>query len=801
MSDPFVPARNPAPGQQRGQLRVETDIAQQGSVDREGLSGGLSAFASAFARTGARIGAIADHAAAKEGTEAGRIAGLDPEFRPTGALTIRGEAYDKAGLEIHSTRVQTAFAADLDATYDAHKGDPQALSAALEAKRNAWVNESLPEIRPELELMFEKSRFTYLRQASREQTAQIAAAHKASLETDLAGGLKQGTQHAYAVGLDATADEVLASDRAVYERSLRRGRLDGKPFFTADEIRTKLAKYDEEVTDSRLIGAFDRTEGLEAKAAFIEKFREDFAASKDLGGEYDFDGFERMSRRMETGLREAARAQLSALADAHAGDLISGRVPVDPGSSEDRKIIDAAFAKATLPDGTPIVDAMLDFGGVEPGTGRRVRPEATPAGQAAAVLAVTVRNASYVPEPALSRLRAMAASGDAPQRAYAYQTIANILRQSPGAFEHTEKARSLREDAQLFETFVQDAGLSEDVALMRIAELKTPEFEKRRQALKTEAESLVKEITAGEITDAFDSFWFWNATPELGGSPTRGAVVLDTYRDLVRYHFTRTGDAGIARASAMKDLTRTYNVSRVTGQPRLMKHPPEYHYPAIGNSFDYFSEELKAEVSKRAGKDVDLSDIFLEPVADTDMDIRSGRPPGYGVVWRVERDGVQMLESTPGFVFRAGVKDAMIRLEEGREQRYRERRKSVVARGERASQGPVADPDENMGERLRNFPRRVLQLWDRTLSPARGPGPVTGEPEAGEEPFMRFPLPDLSNMPESGRGERELLTGAYRIFSHFADPHPERLLWLIEHILDPQAVSDSSAPPPVEEAR
>lgn len=309
MSDPFVPARSPAPGQQRGQLRVETDIAQQGSVDREGLSGGLSAFAAGFAQAGARIGAIADHAAAKEGTEAGRIAGLDPEFRPTRALTIRGEAYDKAGLEIYGARVKTAFAADLDAVYDAHKGDPQALSAALEAKRNSWVGESLEEVRPELELVYEKSRFAYLRQAAREQHARITAEHKASLETELAQVLKEGQQRSYAMGLDATAAEARGSDLASIERTLRRKGLDGTPFFTADEIRTKLANAQAEMTDSALIGAFDRTEGLEAKAAFIEKFKEDFAGSQGLAAEYDFDGFETITGKMETSLSKEVTAR------------------------------------------------------------------------------------------------------------------------------------------------------------------------------------------------------------------------------------------------------------------------------------------------------------------------------------------------------------------------------------------------------------------------------------------------------------------------------------------------------------
>ncbi len=297
------------PNRQRGLLKVATELQSQGSVDRTGVAGGLATVASAFGQTANQIGAIADHAAAKEGVEAGRLAGLDPEFRPTRSLTIRGEAYDKAGLEIYGARAKQGFADDLAAAYDAHSGDPQALSEALTAKRNSWLAESLPELRPELELMYEKAQLSYMRQAARVQAARVDAEHRATLESEIALAVKETQQQAYALGLDETAAQANASNVAELARIAGRRGLDGNPLLTPNARRDLIAKATAEANDAALMGAFDRTPGLEAKAAFIEKFKDDFGKSEGLAKSYSFDDFQRLTGKMESGLSKEVTAR------------------------------------------------------------------------------------------------------------------------------------------------------------------------------------------------------------------------------------------------------------------------------------------------------------------------------------------------------------------------------------------------------------------------------------------------------------------------------------------------------------
>jgi hypothetical protein len=295
-----------APNMRRGLLQVQTELQREGSVDRAGLAGGLATVASSLAQVGGQIGKIADHAAAVEGEEAGRLAGLDPEFRPTKSLTIRGEAYDKAGITVYGARAKLRFAGDLEAAYDAHKDDPQGLAKALDAKRTSWLAESLPEVRPELELMFDKARVQFMRQAARAQAARISTEQTAGLQSELGLALKTLQQRAYSLGLDEGADGILASDMQDVTALLGRRGVDGKPLVAPGQARKIAEGLQQDVATARLLGAFERTPSAEAKQAFLDKFRADFGKSEGLAKVYDLDGFRRIEGALEADLTRAA---------------------------------------------------------------------------------------------------------------------------------------------------------------------------------------------------------------------------------------------------------------------------------------------------------------------------------------------------------------------------------------------------------------------------------------------------------------------------------------------------------------
>lgn len=365
----------------------------------------------------------------------------------------------------------------------------------------------------------------------------------------------------------------------------------------------------------------------------------------------------------------AEKAREKRMLRERAVQVIAGEVPVDPGSKADQETMDKVFEATELPQRLGQGDPM-----------------------AAAAVTSMVEKTGYVPDAAMSQLRAMSVNGDVQSKSYAYETAANLMRVKPGALDASEKSRRLKDDAEMYSTLTVEMGLPPETAIQRIDELRTPEFEKRREAMKKDVDAIVKDITPDEVTADYDGFF--TSAPAIGGSPREEALILDSYRDLVREHYIRTGDKEIAKSMAKKDLHRSYNVSQVTDKKRLMRHPPEMHYPKIepraGKDPDhsYFTTQLVESVKEQAGKDVPIGDIFIEAVPQTNMDIRSGRLPGYGVVWFEERDGVKIMQTAPGLVFRADVKGEQERQKKNREERARYLRQQEVERQQRLESAP-----------------------------------------------------------------------------------------------------------------
>jgi hypothetical protein len=249
------------------------------------------------------------------------------------------------------------------------------------------------------------------------------------------------------------------------------------------------------------------------------------------------------------------RREKRALAE-RAQQILTGAMPVDPNSKDDRKTIDRAF------EATDLTQRLAEG---DPGS--------------AAALTSLAEKTGYIPDAASSQLRAMSVNGTPESKIFAYETAANLMREKPGILEGSDHSKRLKDDATLYETYTVDMGLAADQALARIEELRTPEFEKRREALKKDAGDFLKEVRGDELAAEFDG-WF-TAAPDLGGSPRQAGLVTDAYRELVREHYIRTGDKEIARAMAKKDILRTYAVSEATEKKRLMRFPPENHYPKI----------------------------------------------------------------------------------------------------------------------------------------------------------------------------------------------------------------------------
>lgn len=313
--------------QMKGPLRVDNDIDRRTAVDPgavQQLPGShlpqlAGEAASIFSNIGAKVGALADAAAAKEGTEAGRLAGLDPEFRTVDNGTIRGNAFDAAGLDIASTRLTQQINSGFDAAYAQHAADPIALGKSLSAQEAAVMGHAPRELRPALMLHMQGKRLQYAREQARQQAAERQSEAAGAFETEQTERLKTVHQMAYSLGLDPQADEALAAQTALYAKSFDRRGPDGKLYVMPEDAAKQIRKVDQTVATARLSGAFDRLSTLDAKRKFITDLENDYRSGKGLASVYDLDQFDRVKAGLMADYRAAKTLQATQIEGAREG--------------------------------------------------------------------------------------------------------------------------------------------------------------------------------------------------------------------------------------------------------------------------------------------------------------------------------------------------------------------------------------------------------------------------------------------------------------------------------------------------
>lgn len=287
------------------------------------------AAADALSQFAGRVGRMADAAAQREGALEGGRAGLDPEFRPRRDGTIRGAAYDEAGLRSMAVRVDATLRERLAESFDASNGDPLKFDALATALRAELVETSPVEIRPRLESGFQRMRFGYDRDFARAVDQAEADALGAEALSLLDGRIKDIGRSAYQGGLDGSADALLMGElEALTEELLSYGPKTAFAFqgdeieadarragvLSLEQIQQTLIRAGETVGANRVKGAFQRIGGLAAKEAFLTEFRKDYAAGEGPAGDMSLDQVERLESEMAAEIRSLRAEQRSGAA-------------------------------------------------------------------------------------------------------------------------------------------------------------------------------------------------------------------------------------------------------------------------------------------------------------------------------------------------------------------------------------------------------------------------------------------------------------------------------------------------------
>jgi len=118
---------NPQPPQASGL----PDVPRGGAPSADALAGVANTLS-------AQVGRLGDTLAEAEGTKAGKIAGADPNWRPSDDMTIKGRAFDKAASEVYLSKLASNFQGDALDLYQKNQNDPAAFKTAYDGLVNTY---------------------------------------------------------------------------------------------------------------------------------------------------------------------------------------------------------------------------------------------------------------------------------------------------------------------------------------------------------------------------------------------------------------------------------------------------------------------------------------------------------------------------------------------------------------------------------------------------------------------------------------------------------------------------------------
>lgn len=285
------------------ELQREAHVGQEVAIPgSDGFAEAGNAIGRELAGVSKTLGRLADHAAQVEGQRAGHLAGMDPEFRPTHLMTIRAEAFDKAGLQTALSRLHVGIVNDVEDAHQKHIANPAELKKVLDAKRAGYLKQAPLDLQPEIVTLFEKTSAAAFRSATRELWARQQADLQGATVAELQTITRRMQQEAFGLGLDQPAEDILNSRFAELKGVLARKGINGQPLIPPATAAKMLEQAKEELTTSRVMGTFGRLPSPEAKAQFLAKLEEEFAKSEGLAKNYDIGTFRQVTSMLRAEL-------------------------------------------------------------------------------------------------------------------------------------------------------------------------------------------------------------------------------------------------------------------------------------------------------------------------------------------------------------------------------------------------------------------------------------------------------------------------------------------------------------------
>ncbi len=236
--------------------------------------------------------------------------------------TIRGEAHDRAALNIYLDRLDTSTRTAMWAYGEQHRDDPAGLASALDAYAAGVKGTLEPRAVPLFEGVFQRERLSLLRQAADGHQRQLEQTEQAVFEESLAMRRTALVRLAAKAGNDETANLALAAEMEDMTRFV------GAHSTVSPTKRGEILRaLRQDVATARLMGAFDKAVTPEARAALAAGFQAAWEnGDAELAG-VEPETYERITSAMESRLAKDVTARATEARKLERGiDSLMGRV-------------------------------------------------------------------------------------------------------------------------------------------------------------------------------------------------------------------------------------------------------------------------------------------------------------------------------------------------------------------------------------------------------------------------------------------------------------------------------------------
>ena len=268
--------------------------------------------------------------------------------------------------------------------------------------------------------------------------------------------------------------------------------------------------------------------------------------------------------------------------------------------------------------------------------------------QADVVTEAFVRSTGYVPKSVQAEIRQGAASTDPATLAATLSRADALELAAPISFGAFDGGADARDKLTLYRHYVNDLGIAGDEAAQRIIAMNDPANKVNRDVLKPQVKEFLEGLSIGEVTDSFDPSGWPGDEPGAGVMPVQANGLLAEYKEIAEQKFYESGgDAGAAKARALADIKRRWNVSNISGSPNLMRLPPENHYPLVDGGHAYLRDDAMKTAEdyvKEAFLERKVENVAILATDITRADIEMKRPPRYRLFYQYTEDGQTLFD-------------------------------------------------------------------------------------------------------------------------------------------------------------